>query len=137
MQVLRTIKVIIKSKVKGLVFATSDAWLSQHICGHDRITSEVHEFLFIILNSKDSMNSLTNFGRRAARSGLVQEPWICRNCAQTSRNALRRGPQLSQTRNIQSTPKVKQNGHTKGDAAPTMEQIREPFKDKNRNTLYA
>ena len=75
------------------------------------------------------MNSLPLFSRSIVRNGLrqqqQQQPWICSQCARSLRNSsLRRSLQTSQT------PKQKPN------AAPTQEQLREPFKNKNRNTLY-
>ncbi|KAL1303938.1 hypothetical protein AAFC00_000390 [Neodothiora populina] len=87
------------------------------------------------------MDPLRNMSGRVARSGLIREPWVCSNCAQTARNTFARRPQAQkmQMRNIHSTPKPKQDANASTgskNSSPTMEELRAPFKDKNRNTLY-
>ena len=56
-----------------------------------------------------------------------RQPWTCQSCARTKPTPFFQSPPI---RRLQTSQKARQ------DAAPTMEQMREPFKNKNTNTLY-
>ncbi|KAB2579787.1 hypothetical protein BFW01_g4762 [Lasiodiplodia theobromae] len=78
------------------------------------------------------MNASSPLLRAFAQASRLSESWTCRSCA---RAAIRpHVPRASLRRNISGTGKPAQN--TSQNVAPTMEQLREPYKNKNRATAY-
>jgi hypothetical protein len=56
--------------------------------------------------------------------------WVCSSCKQTATQQAIQSPIRQSARKISNSSKSRQN------VAPTMEQLREPFKRKNLSTLY-
>lgn len=78
------------------------------------------------------MNAPSSVLRAFARRASVPEPWICNSCARGSRRSF--APRASPRRALNSTSKPSQSAAQ--NVAPTMEQLRAPYKNKNRSTAY-
>ncbi|KAH8687534.1 cytochrome oxidase-like protein assembly factor Cox11 [Tricladium varicosporioides] len=74
------------------------------------------------------MNSIPRLWSRVARKDAA---WVCSSCTKTSRQTSATPFFNSSIRSISNSSKSKQNN-----AAPTYEQLRAPFKEKNASILY-
>ncbi|KAH6682970.1 cytochrome oxidase-like protein assembly factor Cox11 [Halenospora varia] len=74
------------------------------------------------------MNSIPRLWSRVARKDAA---WVCSSCVKTSKQTSATSFFNSSIRRISNSSKAKQNN-----AAPTYEQLRAPFKEKNASILY-
>ncbi|KAK7533775.1 cytochrome c oxidase assembly protein CtaG/Cox11-domain-containing protein [Phyllosticta citribraziliensis] len=79
------------------------------------------------------MNPPSTTLRRLARPFSAPSPWICNACA---RRATPRINATAQRRGMQNSSKPQQNASQSRPQMPTMEQVREKYKEKNRSLAY-
>jgi len=76
-------------------------------------------------------NTMQSFPRALSGLGRSNAAWTCSACTKALRQPSKTGFfNSSMSRKISNTSKPRQN------VAPTMEQLREPFKKKNSSTMY-
>ncbi|KAK7524863.1 cytochrome oxidase-like protein assembly factor Cox11 [Phyllosticta citriasiana] len=79
------------------------------------------------------MNPPSTALRRLARPFSAPSPWICKTCAQ---RATPRINSTAQRRGMQNSSKPQQNAAPSRPQMPTMDQMREKYKQKNRTLAY-
>jgi hypothetical protein len=85
---------------------------------------------FLKIKTAGSSRKMNSFPRLLSGIGRKDAAWVCSSCAKAIRSRSETSFFKSSLRNISDSSRSRQN------VAPTMEQLRAPFKTKNRSTLY-
>ena len=110
-------------KVRALSKFPNEVHLPRRISHHRR---QCHRRA---LHTATIMSLSTLLIRSLRHRSRALEPWICNSCARATQASSRRGILCPARRSLNTTSESRQN------AAPTMEQLRDPFKEKNRTTM--